>query len=229
MAVHLSKPPKKITLTRQSDKVRGVRWRSPEERRESKRKIEAIRRAAERERLEHGTRLDLTVLRSPKVTVGILLLLLLVGGALMNAFQRPPQPLAKTEPLAQIRARKSVQVVAQAMTLYRVHTGSWPSQRLGLFALAKDYHVPGWKGPYINWAYKDPWGTPYVYEMPLSPFEPPVFFSCGQDERANTNDDIRAMPEDFVCAEGTWKRPEPSESDTPAPDQPPNPVTGELP
>lgn len=211
MAVHLSKPPKRITVKRDSGKVRGVRWRSAEERRESKRKIEAIRRATERERIEMGNRIDLSVLRSPKVTVGILLLLMVVGGLLMTAFQKPVQPMAKTTPLAQIRARKSVQVVAQAMTLYRVHTGGWPPQRLGLFALAKDYNVPGWKGPYINWAYKDPWGTPYVYEMPTSPFEAPTFFSCGQDERPNTNDDIRAMPEDFVCNEGTWRRPEVTE------------------
>lgn len=210
MAVNLSKPPKRITVTRDAGKVRGVRWRSAEERRESKRKIEAIRRATERERIESGGRIDLAVLRSPKVTVGILLLLMVVGGLVMSAFQHPVQPMAKTTPLAQIRARKSVQVVAQAMTLYRVHTGGWPSQRLGLFALAKNYNIPGWKGPYINWAYKDPWGTPYVYEMPVSPFEPPIFFSCGQDERPNTNDDIRAMPEDFVCNEGTWKRPEES-------------------
>lgn len=212
MAVYLSKPPKRITVKRDTEKVRGVRWRSAEERRESKRKIEAIRRAAERERMQLGTRIDLSVLRSPKVTVGILLSLIVVGGLLMSAFQRPKQPMAKTTPLAQIRARKSVQVVAQAMTLYRVHTGSWPSQRLGLFALAKDYGVPGWKGPYINWAYKDPWGTPYVYKMPLSPFEAPVFFSCGQDERPDTNDDIRALPDDFVCNEGTWKRPESAEA-----------------
>lgn len=223
MAVYLSKPPKRITVKRDSDKVRGVRWRSAEERRESKRKIDAIRRAAERERIEHGTRLDLSVLRSPKVTVGILLSFIVLGGLLMSAFRHPKQPMAKTTPLAQIRARKSVQVVAQAMTLYRVHTGSWPSQRLGLFALAKDYGVPGWKGPYINWAYKDPWGTPYVYKMPLSPFEAPVFFSCGQDERPDTNDDIRAMPEDFVCAEGTWKRTPPADE---APSSP-SPSTGE--
>lgn len=214
MAVNFSKPPKRITVTRDANKVRGVRWRNQEERRESKRKIEAIRRAAERERIEMGSKIDLSVLRSPKVTVGILLLLMTVGGLLMTAFQRPVQPMAETTPLAQIRARKSVQAVAEAMTLYRVHTGGWPSQRLGLFALAKNYHVPGWKGPYINWAYKDPWGTPYVYEMPASPFEPPVFFSCGQDERPNTNDDIRAMPEDFTCKEGTWKRPEPAEEPT---------------
>lgn len=220
MAVNLSKPPKRITVTRDTNKARGVRWRSAEERRESKRKIEAIRRASERERMNVNGKIDLSVLRSPKVTVGILLLLMVVGGLLMTAFQRPVDPVAKTTPLAQIRARKSVQVVAQAMTLFRVHTGSWPTQRLGLFALAKDYDIPGWKGPYINWAYKDPWGTPYVYEMPNSPFEPPTFFSCGQDERPNTNDDIRAMPEDFVCNEGTWKRPEISEE--------PDTTTGDI-
>lgn len=205
MSVTMSKPPKGVKVVRNPAVARGVRWRSSEERREAKRKIEAIRRKTELERLEMGTRLNTKALRSPKVVVAFLAILLLVGGGLVGTMERPVQTMVKTTPLNQIRARRSVKRLAEAMTLFRVHTGSWPQQRLGLFALAKDYHTPGWKGPYINWAYKDPWGTPYVYTMPLSPFEPPILFSCGADKQPGTNDDIRASDEDFQCAEGTWR------------------------
>ena len=208
MSVTLSKPPKPIKVVAHKDASsrRAFRWRSAEERRAAKREIERIRRETEQERLKLGLQADASVLRSPKVLLGLLAVLLLLGGGLVVSLRKPAQHLVQTTPLNNIRARRSVTIVAKAMTLFRVHTGSWPQQRLGLYALAKDYDVPGWKGPYINWAYKDPWGTPYVYRMPQSPFEVPVLFSCGPDGKPDTNDDIRATEADFVCAEGTWRR-----------------------
>lgn len=191
---------------RRAGALRGLRWRSQAERREAKRKIDAIRRDAERQRIE-ALRLDARAFHSPKVLLLMLGLMVVVGGLLTLVAGRPrPEPPDVT-PLNQTRARRSVRTLALAMTLHRVHTGAWPQQRLGLFALAKDYGTPGWKGPYINWAYKDPWGTPYVYRMPASPFEAPTLFSCGPDKLPDTNDDIRAVPEDFACGEGDWRRP----------------------
>lgn len=213
-------PNQPIRVRRRYAPVKGLRWRSSEERREARRKIEAIRRKVERQRVEAGgTRVDAAVLRSPKVVMGALLVLLALGALLASAVRKPAPSIARA-PLEQARARRSLAVAAAAMTYYRVHTKGWPPQRLGLFALAKNYGTPGWKGPYINWAYKDPWGAPYVYRMPLSPFEAPELFSCGPDGKPDTPDDIRAQPEDFVCPEGTWRReadPEPpvSENTTP--------------
>lgn len=209
-------PPKPIRVTRRYAPVKGLRWRSSEERREARRKIEAIRRKVERVRLEGGggTRVDAKVLRSPKVVMGALLVLLALGMLITSALKKPTYHASRA-PLEQARARRSLTVAATAMTYYRVHTRGWPPQRLGLFALAKNYGAPGWKGPYINWAYKDPWGAPYVYRMPLSPFEAPELFSCGPDGKPDTPDDIRARPEDFVCPEGSWRReaePEPAEA-----------------
>lgn len=214
MSVTMSKPPKPFKVTRDANAVRGVRWRSPEERKEAKRKIDAIRRAAEREHLEHAQKLDITVLRSPKFMLGILVILILLGSLLVSSFRGPRPVTVSALPHQQNRARRSLQAVATALTLYRVHTGGWPEQRLGLYALARNYNVPGWKGPYINWAYKDPWGTPYVYKMPLSPFEAPTLYSCGPDALPETNDDIRVTAADFTCSEGTWHRPESTEAPT---------------
>ncbi len=209
MSVTMSKPPKPLKIKRTQPIPQGVQWRDAETRREAKRKIAAIRREAELEhrKLAYDTlRLDARVLRSPKVLGGVLLLLLLLGGMMSVARVKPRKTVVETVPLEQIRVRRSLRAVAEALTLFRVHTKTWPSQRLGLFALAKDYDYPGWKGPYINWAYKDPWGTPYVYTMPVSPFDAPELFSCGPDTKPHTEDDIVMYPEDFVCKEGSWKR-----------------------
>lgn len=207
-----NQPNQPIRVRKRRGAVKGLRWRSSEERREARRKIEAIRRKVERQRVEAGgTRVDAAVLRSPKVVLGALLALLALGALLASALRKPAYDASRV-PLEQARARRSLAVAAAAMTYYRVHTHGWPPQRLGLFALAKNYGTPGWKGPYINWAYKDPWGAPYVYRMPLSPFEAPELFSCGPDGKPDTPDDIRARPEDFVCPEGTWRRESASES-----------------
>lgn len=207
--LHPKRPPQPLKIPRKPSIPKGIRWRSAEERREARRKIEAIRRKAERERLEGGTRIDVSVLRSPKVVMGALLTLLVLGGLIASALRKPVRETVRA-PLEMMRARRSLETAAKAMTYYRVHTKGWPPQRLGLFALAKNYGTPGWKGPYINWAYKDPWGHPYVYRMPISPFEAPELFSCGPDGQPDTPDDIRMRPEDFTCPEGTWRRtPEP--------------------
>ena len=186
-------------------RLKNIRWRTAEERAEAHRKIDAIRRAAERERMNMGEGINPAVLKSPKVILGILILLTVIGGMLISAAAEPYRPSAPDGlTLDQRRARKSLTAIATAMTFFRVHTKQWPSQRLGLFALAKRYDAPNWKGPYINWAYKDPWGTPYVYRMPLSPFQCPELFSCGPDMKPDTPDDIRAYEDDFTCNEGTW-------------------------
>lgn len=221
MSVTMSKPPKPFKVKRDPNVVRGVHWRSSEERQEAKRKIEAIRRAAERAHLEMNHGVDLSVLHSPKVMLGLLLGLVVLGGLVISAFNRPRPVTVSALPQQQHRAKRSLQAVATALTLYRVHTGGWPEQRLGLYALARNYNVPGWKGPYINWAYKDPWGTPYVYTMPLSPFEAPVLYSCGPDTKPETNDDIRVFEDDFSCNEGTWRRQEVTEAPQEAPETPP--------
>lgn len=217
MAVNLSHPPERPVRVKRTERVRGLRWRSQEERRDAKRKIDAIRRDAERQRIE-ALRIDVRAFHSPKVLLLILGLMVVVGGLLALVAGKPKPERPDVTPLNQTRARRSVKTIALAMTLHRVHTGAWPQQRLGLFALAKDYGTPGWKGPYINWAYKDPWGTHYVYRMPVSPFEAPTLFSCGPDKLPDTNDDIRAVPEDFTCKEGDWRRaPTDDTKETPTP------------
>ncbi len=217
MAVTMSKPPKKTTITRPKDAVRGVRWRSAEERATARRRIEAIRRAAELERQERfgrdGGLLDPKVLRSPKVIGGILVVLVLLGLALTTATYRPRQDTVETVPLVTRGVRKSLNSLAVATTLFRVHTGDWPSQSYGLFELCHDYGHHGYRGPYIDWAYKDPWGTHFVYIRPKSKYEAPTIYSCGPDGKPNTPDDICLSEEDFLKTDRSWKTPEPAPSE----------------
>ncbi len=207
MAVYMSKPPKPIKLKHTSS-LKPFKWRDSEERRSARRKIEAIHRAAAREHmaLVHG--IDGSFFRNPKVLLGVLFVMFLVGGALLNlVFKQPAQAAhqrtIQTSHIA--RTHKSLNAIAIAMAKFRIHTKQWPEQRLGLYALAKDYRIPGWKGPYINWAYHDRWGNPFVYEMPTSPFQAPVVFSCGPDGQPHTADDISTYPEDYVCEDGDWR------------------------
>ncbi|MEG1788721.1 MAG: type II secretion system protein GspG [Kiritimatiellia bacterium] len=203
MSIQFSKPPQPLKMLRRTPKG-TIRWRTSEERRIAKRRIDAIRRAAEREHLELTSgRIDLSLLRSPKVIVAILFVLLFVGGLVVSATNRAVTPKNQTPKKIQI-ATRSLAVLAQAMTYYRVHTKSWPSQQQGLWALARNPKIANWKGPYINAPFRDPWKNPYVYQMPLSPFDAPTLFSCGADGLAKTGDDIHVFPDDFTCDEGTW-------------------------
>jgi len=66
-------------------------------------------------------------------------------------------------------ARLQLQSLQQALDLYRLDTGSYPTTQQGLQALIRDPGgVRGWRGPYLDAASVplDPWGNPYVYKSP---------------------------------------------------------------
>jgi general secretion pathway protein G len=66
-------------------------------------------------------------------------------------------------------AKLQIENLRQALDLYRLDTGNYPTTQQGLEALLvnKD-RTPGWNGPYLDSKEvpKDPWGTPYVYRAP---------------------------------------------------------------
>ncbi|MCL6608863.1 MAG: type II secretion system major pseudopilin GspG [Geminicoccaceae bacterium] len=66
-------------------------------------------------------------------------------------------------------ARLQLQSLEQALDLYRLDTGSYPTTQQGLQALIRDPGgVRGWRGPYLDAASVplDPWGNPYIYKSP---------------------------------------------------------------
>lgn len=65
----------------------------------------------------------------------------------------------------------SVQIrdLEQALEMYKLDVGRFPSSDMGLEALVRaPSGVRGWNGPYLKGSKvpEDPWGNPYEYRMP---------------------------------------------------------------
>lgn len=79
------------------------------------------------------------------------------------------------------------------LDIYRLETGTLPSEAQGLGALLNaPQGVKGWNGPYIKKAESliDPWGNPYIYRNPGSDSRPYEITSLGADGRpGGTGDD----------------------------------------
>jgi general secretion pathway protein G len=66
-------------------------------------------------------------------------------------------------------AKLQIQNLTQALDLYRLDNGRYPTQEEGLKALVqKPANAARWNGPYVkgNEVPPDPWGKPYAYEAP---------------------------------------------------------------
>ncbi|MFW5857082.1 MAG: type II secretion system major pseudopilin GspG [Planctomycetota bacterium] len=82
-------------------------------------------------------------------------------------------------------ARSSIQSILQAVQLFKLDTGKYPSTSEGLEALVKDPGVKGWKeGGYISGGRvpKDPWGNDFIYIHPGHGNQPDIV-SYGADGR----------------------------------------------
>ena len=65
-------------------------------------------------------------------------------------------------------AKAQIDALEKALDQYRLDTGRYPSNELGLKALVdRPANEPKWLGPYLRKAVPlDPWGKPYVYKVP---------------------------------------------------------------
>jgi len=66
-------------------------------------------------------------------------------------------------------AKIQIQSLGQALDLFRLDVGRYPTQEEGLKALvAKPASAARWNGPYVKGGDlpQDPWGKPYAYELP---------------------------------------------------------------
>jgi general secretion pathway protein G len=78
-----------------------------------------------------------------------------------------PKLLPKVGKGKQSAAKTQVEQLGQALDLFRLDTGRYPTTSEGLNALVTDPGAPGWDGPYLKKALpNDPWGKPYHYECP---------------------------------------------------------------
>ena len=65
-------------------------------------------------------------------------------------------------------ARAQIESLEKALDQYRLDTGRYPSNELGLNALIQKPPTEAkWNGPYLKKAVPlDPWGNPYLYKIP---------------------------------------------------------------
>jgi general secretion pathway protein G len=81
-------------------------------------------------------------------------------------------------------AKVQIQYVMQGLELFRVDVGRYPTQQEGLAALVDSTpSAPNWNGPYLKKesAIQDPWGNPYLYQIPGQHGEVDVY-SLGSDK-----------------------------------------------
>ena len=79
-----------------------------------------------------------------------------------------PKILGRTEDARRTKAIVDMKAIEQALNLYRLDTGTYPTTAQGLEALVHQPTTPpvprGWKPEgYLERVPLDPWGHPYVY------------------------------------------------------------------
>ena len=80
-------------------------------------------------------------------------------------------------------AKAQIGTFMNALGIYKLDTGSYPSTTQGLQALrVKAGDLPNWAGPYLGKDVPlDPWGRPYEYKYPGDHGEDPDIISLGAD------------------------------------------------
>jgi general secretion pathway protein G len=80
-----------------------------------------------------------------------------------------PRVINRPDEARRVAARTDIATIDQALKLYRLDNGRYPTTEQGLNALvAKPVAEPlpqNWK-PYLDYLPKDPWGKPYQYANP---------------------------------------------------------------
>src|ERR1700730_14079833 len=82
-----------------------------------------------------------------------------------------PKIMSRPDEARRVAARQDISTIMQALQLYRLDNGRYPSQDQGLKALAErpttDPVPNNWKdGGYLERLPNDPWGNPYQYLNP---------------------------------------------------------------
>lgn len=70
---------------------------------------------------------------------------------------------------SEIKATQAqIAALAKALDVYRLNTGHYPAEDLGLQALSvAPANEPKWQGPYLDKEVPlDSWGNPYIYRIP---------------------------------------------------------------
>ncbi|WP_409460086.1 type II secretion system major pseudopilin GspG [Stenotrophomonas maltophilia] len=95
-----------------------------------------------------------------------------------------PRLMDRPDQARMVAARQDIAALMQALKLYKLDNGRYPSAEQGLQALVKPPQgngaVPA--TPYLDRLPNDPWGHPYQYQVPGSHGDIDVF-SLGADSK----------------------------------------------
>lgn len=133
-----------------------------------------------------------------RFSAGFTLLELLVVVAIIGllAAYVGPRYVAQINKSEITTARSQIEALARAIESYRLDTGQYPSNELGLRALREaPANLPRWRGPYLQKEVPlDPWGNAYLYRRVASAGRDFELLSYGRDGRPGgdgDNADIR--------------------------------------
>jgi len=89
-----------------------------------------------------------------------------------------PRIMSRPEQARVVKAKQDILAIENAMDLYRLDNGFYPSTEQGINALVKEPSTPptppNWNG-YLKQTPKDPWGHPYHYLNPGQHSEIDIF------------------------------------------------------
>lgn len=105
-----------------------------------------------------------------------------------------PKIMGKPDEARVIAAKQDVGTIVQALKLYRLDIGRYPTTEQGIKALVEKpttEPIPqNWKmGGYLDYVPKDPWGNPYQYSNPGARGEIDVFSYGSDGKPGGTNND----------------------------------------
>src|SRR5215469_1747235 len=112
-----------------------------------------------------------------EMLVVVVIIGLFVGLVSVNMFK-------KADEAKRTAAHAQIANFMQALGLYKLDTGTFPSTDQGLQALRvkPDANTNNWNGPYLPQDIPmDPWGRPYLYKYPGDHGDEPDVLSLGAD------------------------------------------------
>jgi len=111
-----------------------------------------------------------------EMLVVVVIIGLFVGLVGINMFK-------KADDAKRTAARANISTFMQALGLYKLDTGTYPTTEQGLQALrVKPEDVLQWGGPYLKADVPlDPWNRPYQYKYPGDHGDDPDVISLGAD------------------------------------------------
>jgi len=103
--------------------------------------------------------------RNSGFTLIELMIVIVILGIIMGLVA--PNIIGRDDEARVDTAKIDIQTVGQALEMYKLHNGNYPSTDQGLEALVSSPsgspEAKNWRGPYLKKAAQDPWKNPYGY------------------------------------------------------------------